>query len=417
MSNIINKEYMEEAELAIEELEMQSESMEEVHGKKSEIIDSHKNNIETVISFNRGGSWHRLKAPFRDVEGRKFDCEGECYLNLHGLSSDFPPFYSVESAAGLIIGNGNVGASLVHDADETGVFLSRDGGLNWAEIMKGPHIYELGDHGGLIVVGDVHKPTSIIKYSWDEGSNWQEHTISDDKINIENIVTEPNGISQQFLVYGTINKKGTKKGVVIRIDFSNLHEPQCKLPESPDSKESDYEKWSPTDGKEGHECLLGKKYVYIRRKKDAQCYNGLTYEKKVITSNCQCTEEDYECDTGYGRSSPGAPCTLLNGQKENQVHEPPAVCVGYYTISQGYRKIPGDTCEGGVQYEPYIIRCPYSGIYSSLGVIFLILIVFGGIVIGLLSFKNAFSESVSEYVNDKMRSNPNKKQYYNIVNI
>ena len=414
---MISSEYMEDAELQIEEEEMQAESMEETHGKKSELAKNYKNNIETVISLNRGGSWHRLKAPTRDVDGRLFECEGECHLNLHGLSSDFPPFYSVETAAGIIIGNGNVGQTLVHDLEETSVFLTRDGGLNWFEIIKGPHIYEIGDHGGLIVIAEVNKPITSIKYSWDEGLTWQDHTISDEKVTIDNIVTEPNGISQHFLIYGSINKKGTKKGAVISLDFTNLHEPQCKLPDSPDSKESDYETWSPSDGTTGHECLLGKKYIYIRRKRETQCYNGLNYEKKAIVQNCLCTESDYECDVGFGRNSPGDPCTPLSGKNETDVHEPPAICVGYYTISKGYRKIPGDTCEGGVQYEPLLIRCPYNGIYSSLGVIFLVLIVFAAVIIGLLSFKNAFSESVNEFVNDKLKNNNSnqKKQYYNIV--
>ena len=31
-------------------------------------------------------------------------------------------------------------------------YLSRDGGLTWAEIKKGPYVYEFGDHGGLIVM-------------------------------------------------------------------------------------------------------------------------------------------------------------------------------------------------------------------------------------------------------------------------
>lgn len=31
-------------------------------------------------------------------------------------------------------------------------YLSRDGGLTWQEVMKGSYIYELGDHGGLIVM-------------------------------------------------------------------------------------------------------------------------------------------------------------------------------------------------------------------------------------------------------------------------
>ena len=42
--------------------------------------------------------------------------------------------YSVDKAVGLIIGNGNVGKYLTEDEEEVATFLSRDGGLTWAEV-------------------------------------------------------------------------------------------------------------------------------------------------------------------------------------------------------------------------------------------------------------------------------------------
>jgi hypothetical protein len=45
-----------------------------------------------------------------------------------------------------------------------------------------------------------------------------------------------------------------------------------------------------------------------------------------------------------------------------------------------------------------------------------VLILFAVLVIGLLSFKNAFSESITEFVNDKMKNETTKKKdYYKIV--
>ena len=76
---------------------------------------SYKDYIKTLITFNRGGDWKRLVAPERDSEGKRYDCGNYCFLNLFGLSSDFPPFYSVDTAAGIIIGNGNVGHYIIVD--------------------------------------------------------------------------------------------------------------------------------------------------------------------------------------------------------------------------------------------------------------------------------------------------------------
>lgn len=48
-------------------------------------------------------------------------------------------------------------------------YLSRDGGHNWYEILAGSHIYEIGDHGGLIVIAKDDKATNTILFTWDEG--------------------------------------------------------------------------------------------------------------------------------------------------------------------------------------------------------------------------------------------------------
>ena len=50
---------------------------------------------------------------------------------------------------------GNLGQSLnrLHP-DQINTYLSRDGGMTWEEVKKGSHIYEFGDHGGLIVMAN-----------------------------------------------------------------------------------------------------------------------------------------------------------------------------------------------------------------------------------------------------------------------
>lgn len=50
--------------------------------------------------------------------------------------------------------------------------MSRDGGLNWQEVRKGPYIYEYGDHGGLIVMAPTNTATTEVLYSYDEGLTW-----------------------------------------------------------------------------------------------------------------------------------------------------------------------------------------------------------------------------------------------------
>ena len=38
---------------------------------------------------------------------------------------------------------------------------------------------------------------------------------------------------------------------------------------------------------------------------------------------------------------------------------------GYYEITQGYRRIPGNICEGGIDLSPYRYQCSTSGYIAS----------------------------------------------------
>lgn len=59
-------------------------------------------------------------------------------------------------------------------------------------------------------------------------------------------------LNQAFLVY---------------LDFSQLHEPQCRGVDIAGSPESDYELWTPHDGRFGDsKCFLGMHKTYVRRK-------------------------------------------------------------------------------------------------------------------------------------------------------
>lgn len=89
-------------------------------------------------------------------------------------------------------------------------------------------------------------PTKFVEFSWDEGKTWEKLQISDEDILVENIILEPDSISQQFLVYGSYaNIKGEpvhekddeddledlaplvneRRSYLTYLDFSSLHEP------------------------------------------------------------------------------------------------------------------------------------------------------------------------------------------------
>ncbi|CAL1153871.1 unnamed protein product [Cladocopium goreaui] len=101
-----------------------TESVEQVdrrHGRgwgKASRMAKEERTIRTVISFDKGGSWRYLKPPRVNSQGQPYFCAGkplqDCALHLHGSSSWdlYAPFYSSENCVGIIMGTGNVGASL-----------------------------------------------------------------------------------------------------------------------------------------------------------------------------------------------------------------------------------------------------------------------------------------------------------------
>jgi len=79
---------------------------------------------------------------------------------------------------------------------------------------------------------------------------------------------------------------------------------QCKGADDPGSATSDYELWTPNDGRHGNtnnKCFLGQQVAYIRRKQSSKCYNGEDLERVERREPCSCTDMDYECDIGYTR--------------------------------------------------------------------------------------------------------------------
>ena len=95
-------------------------------------------------------------------------------------------------------------------------------------------------------------------------------------------------LNQAFLVY---------------LDFSQLHEPQCKGIDIAGAPESDYELWTPHDGRFGeNKCFLGMHKTFVRRKQTSMCYNGEEHETVTHVEPCTCADIDFECDIGYIRN-------------------------------------------------------------------------------------------------------------------
>jgi len=57
--------------------------------------------------------------------------------------------------------------------------------------------------------------------------------------------------------------------------------------------------------------------TYLRRKQDAQCFNGEDLERVVKREPCNCIDFDYECDYGYKvGSDSGTKCEFQGDKKQ-----------------------------------------------------------------------------------------------------
>jgi len=380
MANIVvpdgsaEQSYSKARQAAQEEMEKEAAGGAEVdqkHGRgmsklKSSKASKEERTIRTVISFDKGGAWNYLKAPRMSSVGKPYDCEGkpsgECALHLHGTTSwDFyAPFYSSESCIGIVMGTGNVGASLRFEPEETATFISRDGGLTWLEAHKGAFIYEFGDHGGLIVMADDLKMTSEVLFTWNEGQSWYDFKVSKTPFEVDNIITEPNVTATTFIMFGT---RAEGVGVLYYMNFDALGFPACKGVWGADAVSSDYETWMPSDGASSESCLLGQQTTYTRRKRTSQCWNGERFERPVVQKKCACTQANFACEIGFVRSVGSTEC-VYGGAELMPERFVPASCDRIFSAN-AYRKVPGDQCEGGFQPTLVEVACPSKPIHSG----------------------------------------------------
>jgi len=144
--------------------------------------------------------------------------------------------------------------------------------MTWKSVRPGGYIYEIGDHGALIVIADHQKPVNGIEFSWDEGATWTYLKVSEQPFWVQNIIIEPNSLSQQFILYGFYDEEakaaddfdieteiGESKAFLTYLDFSSIHQRACEGVDNPGSSKSDYETWTPNDGRHNsdNKCYLG----------------------------------------------------------------------------------------------------------------------------------------------------------------
>lgn len=189
--------------------------------------------------------------------------------------------------------------------------------------------------------------TTNIVYSWDDGVSWETHRFHEKPVRVSQLTIEPTSTSLKFLLVGAVVDPATSvagETVVIQLDFSELFGRKCVL-DPTSATISDFEQWSPTTLND-KECVLGHRTTYWRRKASRKCYIGEDYKPPPSkTTNCECDDDDFECDSFAVRDVTTGKCMLVQRHPD----EPDGCKEGTpFTGRSLYRRLPMTTCAGGM---------------------------------------------------------------------
>ena len=302
--------------------------------------------VQTRISFDDGSRWQRIKVGVHDGLTCNVDDVEKCSLHLHSASLPHNVGRVFSSTApGFVMAVGSVGDRL-KSYEESDTWLSTDAGKTWKMVAQDAHKYEFGDQGSILVIAPDEESTDHVRYSWNQGKSWQKLNLGV-TTRVKFLTTIPDNTSQKFLLVGLQARQHgdgmhQERVVAVFLDFAAQGKRQCGS--------GDLEKWYAQT--QAGSCLMGHKQWYMRRKQNADCYVGHKFEDPVGHEEpCECTEHDYECDFGFMADSTGS-CVPVN-----DTPLPPGACTSKsdsYLAYSGYRKIPGNTCQGGVKLDEQV---------------------------------------------------------------
>ncbi|KAF7992430.1 hypothetical protein HCN44_001755 [Aphidius gifuensis] len=317
--------------------------------------------LMSLITFDHGATWNKIKAPTANHEGFFVNCQNDCSLHLSQKFNQLYPvtrsvsIMSSKSAPGIIMATGVMGTSL---KGHPGLYVSRDAGLTWKQVLKDYYFFNMGDHGGVLVAVKYFKSrgeTRDLSYSIDEGKTWTVHKFSDEMLRVYGLMTEPGENTTIFTMFGS--NSGLHKWLIIKVDVRNVFERDCQ--------DDDFKFWSPSsteDDRQGMSCILGKREIYKRRGQTFNCYTGIDYDRPVKFETCLCDYDDYECDFGFIKNGNPSHCVRDTLNNNYDPYEIPKSCLpgDFYNRTKGYRKIVDDECSAGryKKFEPDEIPCP-----------------------------------------------------------
>jgi len=94
------------------------------------------------------------------------------------------------------------------------------------QALKGPHHYQIADHGGLLVAvpADTETP-SIVRFSTDEGRCWISYNFTEKQIIYTGLLIEPGNRDMTVAIWGYTREDRTWHTHLL--NFSTIIDKQC----------------------------------------------------------------------------------------------------------------------------------------------------------------------------------------------
>ncbi|KAG7199404.1 hypothetical protein KM043_014034 [Ampulex compressa] len=313
----------------------------------------------SLITFDHGVTWNTIKPPTANHEGFYIHCTKNCSLHLSQRFGQLYPrtrsvtIMSSKSAPGIIMATGVIGSNL---KGYPGLYVSRDAGLTWKQVLRDYYFFNMGDHGGLLVAVKYFKArgeTRDLSYSTDEGESWHTYEFDEKMLRVYGLMTEPGENTTVFTMFGS--DSGQHQWLIIKVDLRNVFDRECN--------KDDFKFWSPSSSDQPYmSCVLGRRDTYQRRAARANCYIDVNYDRPVKVDICPCDFNDYQCDVGFMRGASPYHCVRNTALVSHDPYSVPSDCEPgkFYNRTKGYIKISDDVCVGGLarNFEPDQIPCP-----------------------------------------------------------
>ena len=146
------------------------------------------------------------------------------------------------------------------------------------QALRGLWIHNFLDSGGFIVSVEPYSPTTILWFTFNQGSDWHTYAFSDKPMRVYDAKTKPGEKTTILTIFASLidTATGAPDGNwrIVNVDFSDYFDRKCAP-----GNEADYDlEWKVNEEGRTDLCILGKQETFVRRHQTVECLNGPDFE-------------------------------------------------------------------------------------------------------------------------------------------